>query len=47
MKEQLLSVGIDIGTSSAEVNSACGNAVGILRLAPSHAVGPIMVEVPR
>ncbi len=63
MTEQLLSVGIDIGSSaprdgshpagtpqdlksSAEVNSACGNACGILRLTPSRFAGPMIVEVP-
>lgn len=63
MNEQLLSVGIDIGTSaprddvhragtpsdftsSAEVNPACGNAFGILRLTPSRFAGPVVVEVP-
>lgn len=63
MKEQLLSVGIDIGTaprdefhpvgtpwrfrSSAEMNSACGNTCGMLRLTPSRCAGPRGVEVPK
>lgn len=63
MKETLLSVGIDIGTSaphddghragtpfdltsSVEVNSTCGNIFDILRLTPSRAAGPKVVEVP-
>lgn len=62
MTEQLLSVGIDTGTStphddrhrmgtpydltsSVEMNSTCGNIFDILRLTPSRAAGPVVVEV--